>query len=345
MNRGAATATSPAAAEAAREVLDAWGSSADAVVAAFFALAGQRASGLFAPLTMLVAGPGAGARVFDGRALQPGKGLARPRGFTHGEAVPDAAHAAVPRSIGALALAQRQRGRQAFARLADRGVALARDAGEELRAKTIATAAREGPSFAIRDPHRSALLAAAGPLARGVLTGEDLDDARAGERPATDDKVEGATLVLPAALGDASMLGAESPTSVGGAGGFEAIAAVDAQGVATCLVAWLDDSGVLVPELGVSLPACGVPVRRGVPRVRPGEPRDLAMPMAIVERGADLRIAVAGARADACRIDDLIALASEPILEGAFSRLLARGGVIAVVAERTGGRVVIGASQ
>ena len=60
--------------------------------------------------------------------------------------------------------------------------------------------------------------------------------------------------------------------------------------------AGLDDGGVFVPELGVSLPACADPVRRGVPRVRPGEVRPLGTPMAVVERGPDLRVAVAGAR-------------------------------------------------
>lgn len=340
MTRGAATATNAAAAEVAREVLEAWGSSADAVVAGFFAMAGERAAGLFAPLVMLVSGPGAGSRIFDGRAVQPGLGLARPRGLMHGEAVPDAANVAVPRSIGALALAQRQRGRQSFARLADRGAAIAREAGEETRARTITRAGQEGPSFLARDPFRSALLAAAGPLARGALTGEDLDQARADERPALADTVEGASLVVVTPLAESV-----DPTAASGPGWLEAIVAVDIQGVATCLVAWVDDGGLVVPELGVALPPCADPVRRGVPRVRPGELRPMPTPMAVVERGADLRIAVAGIRADAYRADDLIALATEPVLESAVGRLSARGGSIAVASERDGGRVLIGAAR
>jgi len=340
MNRGAATATNAAAAECAREVLETWGSSADAVVAGFFALAGDHAAGLFAPLVVLVAGPGAGARVFDGRALQPGRGLTRPRGFMHGEAVPAAAHAAVPRSVGALALVQRQRGRQTFARLADRGVAIARDTGDDDRARTIARASQEGPSFLLRDPYRSAVLTAAGSLARGTLTAQDLEEAQADERPALSDIVEGASLVVATPLGAPIETGTDSMI-----GRFEAIVAVDAQGVATCLIAWLDETGVSVPELGVTLPACGAPVRRGVQRVHPGEPRPLATPMAVVERGPDQRVAVAGLRADACRVDDLIALATEPVLESAVGRLSARGGVIAVAAERSGGRVVVGSAK
>jgi gamma-glutamyltranspeptidase/glutathione hydrolase len=68
VNRGAAAATDVGAANAAREVVATWGSAADAVVAGWFALAGTNAEGLLAPVLALVAGPGAGARLFDGRA-------------------------------------------------------------------------------------------------------------------------------------------------------------------------------------------------------------------------------------------------------------------------------------
>ncbi len=338
MNRGAAAATDVGAGNAAREVVGAWGSASDALVAGWFALAGSAPEGLFAPLIALVAGPGSGARVFDGRALQPGLGLGRPRGFQNGDVVPDAARASVPRALGALALLHSQRGRVSFSRLADAGVALAKDAGAPARAETIRRVAAEGPTALSRDRIRHALLAAAGPLARGAMTEQDLAEARADDVAAQTDLIEEAAVVTPG-----NLLTAATATALVHAGRLEAIAAVDAQGVAACLVAWIDAPGLLVPELEVALPLGADPVRRGIPRTPPGSTLALPAPLAIVER-QDLRIAVAGIHAGILALEDLIALAGDPTLDTGLARLSARGGSIAVVSDPRGGRVVIGAA-
>jgi len=339
VSRGAVAATDLGAAAAAREVLEDWGSAADALVAGWFALAGAEAEGLFASAVALVAGPGAGARVFDGRALQPGRGLGRPRGLQHGEVVPAAARAAVPRALGAMALLHRQRGRLPFAKLVDAGALAALHAGAPAREETLRRVAAEGPSAMVRDRLRNALLAAAGPLARGTLTGEDLAEARAEDRPADADVIEGSVLVTPGTLG-----GEAAPTGPRSMPGrLEAITAVDAQGVAACLVAWFDAQGVLVPELEVALPACGEPVRRGVARKRPGEILWLPTPLAIVER-EEVRVGLAGVRHGALVLEDLVALAAEPTLESGFARLAARGGSIAVVSDTRATRVAIGSA-
>ena len=59
--------------EAAQHILAEAGTAADALIAGFFAAAGARPGVLFSPVQTLIAGPGVGARAFDGRARQPGR--------------------------------------------------------------------------------------------------------------------------------------------------------------------------------------------------------------------------------------------------------------------------------
>lgn len=337
MSRGAAAATVPAAALASRAVLAEWGSAADAVVAGWFAIAGGEPEGLFAPVVALVAGPGAGARVFDGCPRQPGLGLDRPRGLQHGEAVPAAARAAVPRSLSAIALLHRQRGRLPLSSLALAGAEVARDVGAPLRAQLLARAAAEGPSFLQRDAIRDALLAAAGPLARGALTVRDLEEARAEDRPAHADVVEDASMIT---VGTAPEAEGRTPVR---RGSLVAVVACDAQGGVACLVAQHDGHGVPVSELELALPGCGEPVRRGIPRTKPGEVIGFPIPLAVVER-ADLRIAIASILGE-LHLDDLVALAGDPTIDTGLAKLSARGGTISVVHDARGGRVALGSAR
>ncbi len=337
MSRGAAAATDPAAAAASREALAEWGSAADAVVAGWFAIAGGHAEGLFAPVVALVAGPGAGARVFDGCARQPGLGLDRPRGLQHGEAVPPAARAAVPRSISAIALLHRQRGRLPLSRLAEAGAQVARDVGAARRAEMLVRAAAEGPSFVQREAIRDALLAAAGPLARGALTPQDLEEARAEDRPAKSDVVEEASMITVGAV--PGLEGARSSRNAS----LVAVVACDAQGGVACLVAQHDGHGVSVAELELALPGCGEPVRRGIPRTKPGEIIGMPVPLAVIERD-DLRIALASIIGE-LHLDDLVALAGDPTIDTGLARVAARGGTISVVHDGRGGRVALGSAR
>jgi hypothetical protein len=230
-----------------------------------------------------------------------------------------------------------------FGRLADAGVRLARDAGAPARAEVLRRVAAEGPSAIGRERLQNALLAAAGPLARGTLTPDDLASVRADDLPAAADVVEEATLITPRPLG-ATGDDAEGASASGASGPrLQALAVVDAQGVAGALVVWVDVAGVPVHDLEVALPSCAEPVRRGVPRARPGDVIAMPAPLAIVER-ADVRLALAGIRAGSLVLEDLVAVAADPTLDTGLSRLSARGGSIAVVAEPRGGRVVIGAA-
>jgi hypothetical protein len=163
----AAGASSPVAREAAEEALAANGSAADAVVAAFFAIAGSEPGGLFAPAVAIVSGRGVG-RAFDGRA-STGAGHRAPS-FTG--AVPLAARAAVPRSPHAMLVLHATFGRRTLRQVVRPGAVVARALGADGRAAFIERFADLGaPALASEE---SAIFRIAGPLASGLLAEADI---------------------------------------------------------------------------------------------------------------------------------------------------------------------------
>jgi hypothetical protein len=223
-----------------------------------------------------------------------------------------------------------------LSQLVEAGAVAADDDGAPRRAALLRQAASEGPTLLSRDAVRDALLAAAGPLARGALTPKDLEDARAVDRPAASDAVEGASIVTVAA------------DVASGAGGrvskaLSAIVAIDPQGVAACLLADLGPSGVAVDEFQISLPACGHPVRRGIPRTRPGEVLPMPASLAIVERD-EVRVALAAVIGD-LPLEDLVALAADPTIDTGLARFAARGGTLSVLHDVRGARVALGEAR
>ncbi len=94
------------------------------------------------------------------------------------------------------------------------------------------------------------------------------------------------------------------------------------------------DEGVAIPLLGLVAPALATPVMRGEVRVRPGEPRPAAAPIALRARRGTVDLALGIARAvDAESVlDDLLAgLDQAPTL---VSALAARRGGQAVALVR-----------
>jgi hypothetical protein len=61
----------------------------------------------------------------------------------------------------------------------------------------------------------------------------------------------------------------------------EFVVAVDAAGVLAALCYSPDDEGVPVPELGLTLPRDAIVVRRGIPRMTPGDPLPCPAPIAV----------------------------------------------------------------
>ena len=270
--RAAAVASEESAEQGALRVLGDGGSSVDAVMAGFLAAAAERASVLFAPVQALVAGPGVGARAFDGRSRQPGKGAKRPRGFVRGAEVPAAAHVAVPASLGVLALLHAHDGRLGLHKLAAPAAARALAAGKDRRSDVISRFGSGGASV-LGDPRVARpLTALAGPPEGGLLTERDLAEVRpAGDAP--QEKALGgdfAVLAVPWAAHQRAYRRAE------------VIAAADGRGVLAVLAYAPDDEGVVVDDLQLTLPRDAAVVQRGIERTRPGEPLECAAPLALV---------------------------------------------------------------
>jgi hypothetical protein len=282
--RGAAAAASDgAAATAAQAVIEAGGSAVDAVIAGFFGAAGAHPGVLFAPAVALVAGFGAGGRIFDGRAAQPGRGAPRPRGFVDDSGIPGGAYVAVPRSISMLMLLSSYLGKSSLGELAKAGVASAEAGGAKARAGLIKKVGAGGV-MALRTTEISrALLAAGGTVAGGALTADDIDEAAPGEAEATATPLDtGITVYAPpfplppdADRGDA-----------------EAIVACDSRGLYAALSYDPARGGVAVPGFEVTLGRWAVPVRRGVTRLAPGTLLPAPAPIAIAVQSGGFAAAV-----------------------------------------------------
>jgi gamma-glutamyltranspeptidase/glutathione hydrolase len=259
--RSAASASDPAAEEAASRILKAGGTAGEALIAGFLCAAAVRRGGLLAPLQALIAGPGVGARAFDGRSRQPGLGVPRPRGFLPDQLIPDAAYVAVPGGIAALSVLHAHDPSMSFSRLAEPGVEHASALGARERSALIKRVGQAGPS-ALREPgFLRPLLAVGGRAEGGVLSEEDLAAVRPGSGPPRESLIasDRRALLLP------------WPQPLGHTRPAEVIVAADARGVLGALAYVPDEEGIAVPELGLTAPRDAVVVRRGIPRLPPGD--------------------------------------------------------------------------
>lgn len=295
MSAGKAVSTQAAAEAAAALLLDEGATSLDAVVGGFLAAAALDAGTLFAPAALLVAGVGRGVRCIDGRTVQPGIGTRRPRGVAPGQPTPDAAFAAVPRTLGLLALAHTHGGTKALSSLVRPAGSAARKAGAEGRAKLLAAVGSRGPRALQQTEVARALLAAAGPSAGGTLVEDDLrDPLPADERAVSLTLADGTTAALPAFQATAAETRPGDGARRGDLRSAEVLVAADVHGSVASLAWSPDPEGVLVPELEVRLPRDAAPVMRGVPRVTPGTVRPAALPLAVLTRPADSWYAALG---------------------------------------------------
>jgi hypothetical protein len=273
--RSVALATDPVAHQAAVRALEAHGTSTDALVAGFFAAAGARADVLLSPVQLIVAGPGVGPRVYDGRSRQPGRGVPRPRGFLREQEIPDAARVAAPGSIAACAIAHAGDGKLSFSRLVRYGVEIAGGAGAKARAAALERIARGGAA-GLRGFARP-LVAVAGRSEGGVLSEDDL----AGVRPASARPLE-----IGSGKSRRTIWIVPWPAPAGEQRSQQIIVAADVRGVVGVLSWSADERGVAIPDLELTAPRDAVAVRRGVTRVRPGEPLSCPAPIAIAgDRG------------------------------------------------------------
>lgn len=288
MIRGAiAIGSNRVAEQAASATLDGVGSAADAVIAGFFAHAGVEPGVLLAPTVAIVAGVGAGARVIDGRTLQPGKGAPRPRGYKSEAEVPLAARVGVPRSLGVMTLLHASRGKTSVSQLVKPAALAAENAGATARANLLRRFGASGQTALRSDDFVGALVAAAGPVVGGALTAEDLEEALPEDVPAKSTNIAGETAVI----------GLPWEAPMGRFVDADVILASDGRGIVVALayVPTRAEDGLAVPELGLVLGANAHPVRRGIPRTKPGTPLDMPAPIAIATRaGTATAVALLG---------------------------------------------------
>lgn len=320
MLRAAALSTHPEANEVASEVLKDGGTALGAALSGFFVAAGNEPGVLFAPLTVLVAEGGGGARVFDGRCRQPGVGAKRPRGFLPNETIPEAAYAAVPGSVAAAAVACAYGPGTSFGAVVRRGITAARKAGASRRAALLDRVAGLGAAV-LGDPLlKGTLLGELGPAQGGLFSSGDLAPPRQLDWPAEEQGdlwippwarafVEAASSQGEGNPGESSSAEAcpkevgpaeVGPEEVGRAAAPEdpsptrhhVICAVDVRGRFVAVAFESCQQGIELPDVELVLPRIAVPVRRGVPRVEPGSALPGRAPLAIRRSSAGLAIEV-----------------------------------------------------
>ncbi len=330
MARRAAGGSEAHVAQAAREAL-VRGNAVDAVVTAVLVAAAESAGVFLGPLQMLVGGAGAGLQAFDGRVRQPGLGIPRPRGASAGDVVPPQARVGVPALPAALAAALAALGGTTLKRAAGPAVERARAVSAD-RAEVLQAFGRRGAALMGDDAVAGELTAVAGRAAGGSLSEDDLGAVR-----------PGVVTCEERSLVPAGVLRVPWKDTGGGAS-TQVVAAADGRGLVAIACYDVALEGVPVASLGLLAPAAAAPVLRGEARVRPGEPRPAAAPIALRTRGgiidAALGVAEAG-EADAAlaalltKLDDAAALLEA--LGGAPGRpvaLVRTGDTAAVLASR-----------
>lgn len=322
--KASAVASESAAERAAAGILEQEGTVAEALIAGFLAASAARPGVLWAPLQALIAGPGTFSRAFDGRARQPGLGLPRPRGVVDKASIPTAAHVAAPASLGALALLHAYDATVSFQRLARPALEFAKGAGAKERRALLGKVARLGPA-ALRAPAvLRPLLAVAGRTEGGLLSEKDLAEVR-----------PESALPREVALGDErSALVTPWPAPQEPHRPVEVIVVADGRGVLGVLGYAPDDDGVMVPELGIALTRDAVVVRRGIPRVAPGEALPVAAPLAIALSGKLAFMALGVRSSVPLSVADLSAIWPEGPITGNQALASAR--------ERAGGALAVG---
>ncbi len=293
--RAVAAATEGAVAEAAMAVLRR-GNAVDAVVAGVFAASAQVSSVLLGPVQILVGGAGVGLHAIDGRVQQPGRGLARPRGFLSDDAAPPPARVGAPVLPAALATVLASFGKTPLARALAPAIDLAR-AISKPRAELLKQIAEGGPRALTRARFAGELVLAAGRGAGGLLSERDLEDLRPRVLEARVTRAgEGRLVTVP--------WGAEAVRTAGTVGlpttSTHVVVAMDAHGQIAIACYEAASDGLRIEALDLVAPAFAAPVRRGQTRVRPGEPRLASAPIALQEADGSLELgAGAGKEGDA----------------------------------------------
>jgi hypothetical protein len=211
-----------------------------------------------------------------------------------------------------------------FQRLARPALDFAEGSGATERRALLMKVARLGPG-ALRAPAvLRPLLAVAGRTEGGLLSEKDFAEIRP----------ESALPREVALSGNLGALVTPWPAPQAPHRPVEVIAVADARGVLGLLGYAPDDDGVPVPELGLALARDAVVVRRGIPRVAPGEVLPAPAPLAIALSGKLAFMALGVRSSVPLSAADLAAIWPEGSLMANQSLASAR--------ERAGGALVVG---
>ncbi len=274
--RALAISNDPIAEEAAVAQLAQGGSAVGAVLAGFFAAAGGYSGVLLSPLTLLVAGIGAGGRAFDGRLRQPGLGTKRPRGFLPDEQVPAAALVAVPGAIAAAAVANAYDGAKSLGSLVKHGILRAERAGAEARAEVLGRIRSAGQVALSEQSFTRPFLRLAGPSEGGLITPSDFGAVTDLDHAASVRHVAGSDYLEAPWAETASSEPLPKELGIGAV-----VCAVDVRGVFAAAAYFRPSDGLELEDLALLAPFVAVPTQRGVPRQAPGSPLPAPAPIAV----------------------------------------------------------------
>lgn len=283
-DRARALASDPVAEEAADDFLAGSGSATGAVLAGFFAAAGAHAGVLWGPLSLIVSGVGVGGRAFDGRLIQPGLGLKRPRGKKEGDPVPEAALVPVPGAVAAALVAHAYDGGQRLASVMKPGLSRARQSGATGRHELLLRIRAAGAAAFTETAFVREMLRAAGPAQGGQLSAQDFATREGIDYEVTRaDSEDGVLLRAPWA----SQISADHEVVGRGA----AVIAIDPRGGCAALAYRRVVEGFSLEAMDLELPLAAALVEHGVPRVKPGSRLPSPAPIEILVRD-DVPVAV-----------------------------------------------------
>jgi gamma-glutamyltranspeptidase/glutathione hydrolase len=300
----------------------AFGNAVDAVVAGVLMAAAETPTVFLGPVQLLIGGHGSGLQAIDGRVRQPGRGMPRPRGVVPGEPVPPPARVGVPALPSALALVSASLGSASLWRVSQAAVTYAKELCPE-RGTVFEAFAGQAAAALASDAIAGELTAVAGRSVGGALTREDLGSVRPEVvQCEVDSRTEDGVVRVPW----------RSEPCDGSSS--QVVAAADSGGLVAIACYESAPEGLAVAALGLIAPSFAAPVRRGEPRVRPGDVRPAAAPIALrAPRGIpDLAFGIAAVSGAETMLDVMIeALRESPALVARALEAVSGGRPVAVV--------------
>lgn len=268
--KNAITASDPIVAEQAGALLAT--GAIETVLAGALVAAAREPSVLFGPLQIIVGGAGMGLLAVDGRVRQPGRGVERPRGFRPEDEIPEAAYVGAPSFVSAVFAALAMSGNDATRATFGPAITAGKAVSKE-RAAFLDRISRRGPQALADADVAGELVAAAGRIAGGLLSTEDLATPTPSIEKCSVDSRDDREIAIAPWAANASGSGAR----------VEVVVAADARGRIAAACYEVATDAVPLGVFDLSAPKHAAPVLRGQERVRPGDALAAPAPLAIFQ--------------------------------------------------------------